>query len=349
MIEAPKRPLRVELLNASHLSKIPLRKRATYLPLLQLMLVRSFLAQAEEKLHQLISKRQPKCLVAFEDQNLIAFCLIEPYNLRGTCWTISPPDVIDEESDISHKNISYALIHKALSYKNNSANSWIIKCSTNQLEQLAASRELGFQPLKLFNSWSLPTKANKLNESIKKHILPSGLEWQRITRSNANLLWPLEKSQGSVHLRQILDRQLNDLVNHNKYGEGVLLSTKENSKVAIAGLINRSNLQNRIVLEMLTDTTWDIRVGDAIPFIINEMYKLNKSVSIETSSRDEELTESIAQFGCIRNEEQILLGRSLWRRQTSGKLIQGAKSLESMLEGLKPQQPPLPTPSLGRR
>ena len=50
----------------------------------------------------------------------------------------------------------------------------------------------------------------------------------------------------------------------------------------------------------------------------------------------------------LEGEEKILLGRSIWKRKTNKTIIKGAKSIESMIEILQPQTPPLPSPTQGR-
>ena len=76
---------------------------------------------------------------------------------------------------------------------------------------------------------------------------------------------------------------------------------------------------------------------------------MSKTFRLITTSEDEPLNTLLEQLRWKRAGEELLLGRSLWRRQVSNKLLLGARPLQSMLGRLQPQQPPLPTPILGRR
>ena len=51
----------------------------------------------------------------------------------------------------------------------------------------------------------------------------------------------------------------------------------------------------------------------------------------------------------FRGDEQLLLGRSMWRRQSPQRNLQLTRSLDQVLGRLRPQGTPLPTPSLGDR
>jgi hypothetical protein len=62
---------------------------------------------------------------------------------------------------------------------------------------------------------------------------------------------------------------------------------------------------------------------------------------------DARLQSIVQRCGFHSQQTQLVLGRSLWRKLGSRELS-GIRPLESMLGRLQPQQPPLPTPSLGR-
>ena len=99
----------------------------------------------------------------------------------------------------------------------------------------------------------------------------------------------------------------------------------------------------------MRDISWDSRLETVLPIVLNSLKEPNKRIVLETSSEDAQLTKLINGVGWKEDQENLLLGRTQWRRQLNSKLIPGTRSLKSMLGRLQPQTPPLPTPSLGPR
>ena len=127
-----------------------------------------------------------------------------------------------------------------------------------------------------------------------------------------------------------------------------MLITKDNGKdIAIAGLITRYWKQHQLTIELLRDIAWDIRITGAFKSILNNLLSSRVNISLETSQEDEYLTELLENLGWTLDHEILLLGRTMWRRQEGRKLISGAKKLESMIGGLNPQTPSLPSPAIG--
>ena len=71
----------------------------------------------------------------------------------------------------------------------------------------------------------------------------------------------------------------------------------------------------------------------------------NKSnILVEVSNDDRQTNQLLDAKGWKLVDEKILLGKSLWRRSETKKLIP-TKTLDSMIGSLNPQNPPLPSPS----
>ena len=311
---------------------------------LETMLWRGWLARAEQQLPSLLPTRQPSCLVALEQKNLVGLVVIRPYNRRGTCWSVTSPELITSPRHCSKQSVSRDLLKNAIQQGSKRAQSWILRCPVNDTDQLALARVLGFQPLKLFQCWTPPSL---MAQSIP--TWPDELSWQQLSRRTASLLWPLEKAGGSGHLRQIVDRQWIDLLDQNQTGSGVLLTQGGATITAIAGLVSHPGTNAETVLELMRDVGWDPRLSQALPKVLADLTSMSKTFRLITTSEDEPLNTLLEQLRWKRAGEELLLGRSLWRRQVSNKLLLGARPLQSMLGRLQPQQPPLPTPSLGRR
>jgi len=341
----------VESLKARHFPMLNASAEARQLQWLQTMLLRGWIARAEEHLPNLLPARHPCCLVAIEQNQLLALVVARPYNRRGSCWSVTMPELLATPGEYSLRRVRHDLLQSALQLGSNRAKSWVLRCPASDADQLALTRELGFQPLKLFQFWTAPLAETQSPQTqhASPSDLPGDLSWQQITHRTANLLWPLEQAGGSGHLRQIVDRQSIDLLDQSQDGTGVMLCHSGGFDKAIAGLVSRPESEQRPVLELLRDVGWDPRLTKALPIILSHAIKPSLQAKLLTASEDEPLNQLLDQLGWQPAGEEMLLGRSLWRRQMNSKLIPGTRPLESMLGRLRPQRPPLPTPSLGRR
>ncbi len=349
MIEAYNSPLRVEPLNAAHFPMLNASNFSNHSAWLQSIFFRSFLAGAEVRFPNVLEARNPFCLIAHEREVLVGIGIVQPYNLRGTCWSISFPETPSAARSCTQRNLYLTLLQKAFEIGKSQAKSWIVRCRATNTEQLAIARELGFQPLKLLQSWKPTTKV--LNDSKKDfpYYLSNELRWEKITRKTAPMLLSLEQASLSGHLRQITDRQSKDLMDHNKPGSGILVATTGGTSAAIAAIMNVPGETPYKIFQLIRDVAWDDRITKAIPFIQNQLPLATNDFQLETHSEDESLTKLLENFGWERTKEEVLLGRSIWRRQGSTRHLKGTKSLESILGGFQPQQPQLPTPTLERR
>ena len=311
------------------------------------MVFYNWIGQAERNLPSLLPATKPLCLVALEYKKPIATVVATPFNRRGTCWSLDFPELLSEPKECSLSQIKQSLLQKALGFEKTKAQSWLIRCQANDKSLLSIARGNGFQPLKIFNCWS--SKGTITSVTNSTNLKNSLFEWQKINKENANHLLRLEQVGQSSNLRQILDRQLRDLIELKQALSGVLISNESIPVSVIAGLLLRETNENKLTIELLRDLAWDERIVRGIPYILEEINKFNDNILIETSIEDQNLTELLSDIGCTFQHENILLGKTLWRRQGSRKVINGAKNLESMLGRLRPNTPPLPAPSLEPR
>ena len=335
--------LRVEPLQAKHLPMLGLSKQLKSIWWVQIMLLKTWLAEAEGKLQGIIPMRQPRCLVALENNDLIAIIVLQPANKRGSCWGISLPEFIKEPLINSRISITKILLKEALRLDNNLSKSWVIKSYSYDSTTLSLLRELGFQPLKIIKCWTYKLPTNKI-KNIKSY--PNKVYWEKLSRTNAKLLFQLQKSCESAHLREILDIQRIDLLEKNHSYNGVLISQRNSLEIPILGLITPICSENQYTLEIIRDIAWDSRVEDSLSKILDELLILEPRLSIESSSDDDKLNKQLENLNWTENYDLIVLGKSLWKRKLNNKFITDDSSLKSIFSGLKPNQPPLPTPTL---
>lgn len=348
-VESASSSLQVEPLKAVHLTWLQATDQSLLLPRLQSLLVRGWLAQAESLFPGLLVNRQPLALVASEEQSLRSLLLVQPHNRQASCWrlelqTLTPPTMH------SQGELTRALFKLALTGGHARSRSWVVRCSASDSVQLGILRELGFQPIRTLKRW----RHHSESTSISPTSWPEGCSWVPITRQSAPSLWALDQASTTSHQRQIVDRHPIDLLDQAGAGSGILLTSSQNPKdgsspTAIAGLVRQQRSDDAQVFELLREPAWDQRLDAALPALLNQLKERCPLATLVCNSEDSRLATQIDSLGWQSMDDELLLGRSLWRRQTQARRLQATRPLESMLGRLQPQQPPLPTPVLGRR
>ena len=219
--------------------------------------------------------------------------------------------------------------------------SWVIRCPASDADAIALMRELGFQPLRPYQSW-LPPQPSASPSSLRG-IDP--LSWLPITRRTAQLLWPIEQVGNFSHLRQITDRHWLDLLDRNAPGCGVLVD----GETVLAGCIRLTESSDHGTFELLRDVAWDPRLEQALPVVLGRVLQQGALRSLITAFDDAPLSRVLEAQGWTRGGEQLLLGRSMWRRHVAHRNLQLSRSLDDVFGRLRPQGSPLPNPSLGPR
>ena len=332
----------IEPLAIRHLQQLQMSSEAGQLPRLQAVLLGDWLARIEQRFPDLLPSRSPRCLVALENERLVAAVVVRPYNRRGSCWSVQMPEALASTTACSVRSIQLNLLQQALQLGSPLVRSWVVRCPAADVDRVALMRELGFQPLRSLQAWRPPAPSSTPAADAD---LPEGLSWQVINRRTAQLLWPIELGGSFSHLRQITDRHWIDLLDRTGPGCGVLLA--EDS--VLAGCLQLGEGRRGDQLELLRDLAWDPRLEDALPALLQRIQRDANPSALITALEDEPLSDGLLAEGWQRGEEQLLLGRSMWRRQTSPRNLQLVRPLGQVFNRLRPGQAPLPTPSLGRR
>ena len=251
------------------------------------------------------------------------------------CVPKSEPCFIGESISHSRYNLLQRLLQKIIYDSNIKTQSFLICINTYDSQNLSIIRQSGFQPLRIKKYWT--------NENIfypKRNVTEDKYYWEKLNKENTQQIWRLEQSRQSINLRSIFDRQWYDIFEKRTFLTGVI-KCKENR--IIAGLIPSVCPQFNLSLELIRGLAWDERLNLLIPQKINSMQLNKRKFYLETTSEDNKLNQILNNSGWVVQEEKILLGRSIWKRQNSYKL----KSLESKiitnLVGNLQQQPELPS------
>ena len=315
---------------------------AGQLPRLQAVLLGDWLARIEQRFPDLLPSRSPRCLVALENERLVAAVVVRPYNRRGSCWSVQMPEALSSTTISSVRSIQLNLLQQALQLGSPLVRSWVVRCPAADVDRISLMRELGFQPLRSLQAWHPPEFSPTPAAEVD---LPRGLSWQAINRRTAQLLWPIELGGSFSHLRQITDRHWLDLLDRTGPGCGVLVA----DDAVLAGCLQLGEGRRGDQLELLRDLAWDPRLEEALPALLQRIQRDAGPSVLITAIEDEPLSDGLLAEGWQRAEEQMLLGRSMWRRQTSPRNLQLVRPRGQVFNRLRPGQTPLPTPSLGRR
>ena len=325
----------IEPLKLKHLSMLRTKNNSKYLGKFQVLLSKKWFSSLESNFNSIIPTRNSKCYIAIERNNIIAYIIAKPLNRRGSCWLISEPDFIGSSISYSRYNLLQNLLRKVLYESNINTQSFLVSINTNDNQNLSIMRQSGFQPLKIVKYWNRKNvDKNNKNENKDSFI------WEKLTEENSQQIWRLEQSKESISFRSIFDRQWIDIYEKRNVLTGVIKS-KENS--VIAGLIPSICPQYDYSMELIRGLAWDERLDVSIPQRINNIKLGQKKIYLETTSEDNKLNTILKKSNWEINEERVLLGRSIWKRQNGFKLKSLETELLSNLVGNLKQQPELPS------
>ena len=325
----------IEPLKLKHLSMLRADNNSKYLGIFQILLCKKWFSSLESSLTNLIPTRNSTCLVAVERYNIIAYILATPINRRGTCWCISEPYFIGESISFSRYNLLQNLLRKVLYKSNINTQSFLISIKTNDNQNLSVIRQSGFQPLRIIKYWNRKEDIKHRKKEYKDNFI-----WEKLNEENSQQIWRLEQAKESINFRSIFDRQWHDIYEKRNALTGIIKS-KENN--IIAGLIPSICPQYDYSLELIRGLTWDERLNQSIPQRINNIKIGKNKCYIETTSEDKKLNEVLNRSNWEIAEERVLLGRSVWKRQSGYKLKSIETELLTNLVGNLQQQPELPS------
>ena len=121
------------------------------------------------------------------------------------------------------------------------------------------------------------------------------------------------------------------------------------NETVLAGCLQLNEGARANQLELLRDLAWDPRLEKALPWLLARIQREARTAALISALDDAPLAQVMQAQEWQRSEEQLLMGRSMWRRQTSPRQLQISRPLDQVLGRLRPGQTPFPTPSLGRR
>lgn len=263
-------------------------------------------------------------------------------NRRGTCWEVDHLALAQARGPLSPPDgeVVEALVREAIQSTRGVA-SWIATSSVLDGQRQGFLRSQGFQQVRLDQLWQWTPKG-------EPPALPSGLKAQPLNRQTAPLLWHLEQSCCPAHLRHVFDRRIEDLLDQSG-GSGWLLVDDSRNEAVAAIRHQTHHPEVGLVAELSLQPGREDLYGLQSAWLLHRLARPGTPLVVRSDRDDEARRTWLEGFGATLLGEQLLMARTVWRRQ---EVIQPARQaalrLEAMLDQWKPSPRSLPTP-VGQR
>ena len=326
---------------------MPLLQDPAFLDL-QPLLQRALLLQGPEQLLHALAARRPlaaQVLVAYRDpQQPLGLVVSQRLNRSGSCFELlhlRSAGACLAAAESGAAAVESALVREAIP-RARSAASWITSCSSLDLQRQGLLRQLGFQPLRQEVLWRWQPPQGQPAPPAPG----ADLQVRQLNRRTGALLWHLEQASCPAQLRQLLDRRCEDLLDQSRAPSLLLVDTNRQVAVAAVRRLRRSSAGLSEV-ELTLHPGWKHLVGSPLEQLLLAATAGSGACLIRSDLLSGELNGWLHQLGLERLGEQVLLGRSVWRRQSPQINDAMARRLEAVVAQWQPRRRPLPTP-LGR-
>ena len=346
----------VEPLQGWHL---PLLDDPALVPL-QPLAQRALLLALPDRLMSAVSPRRPRApqvLLALgrdPEHRTHALGLIgsRRLNRSGSCWQVEhlllSGEATDPRLSPGRRPVTLGLLQEAIQRVRGAA-SWITTVDATDSALLAALREQGFQPLRTDCLWRWqPADGPPLVEALAPAGPAAELQLRPLNRRTAALLWHLEQAACPAQLRQLLDRRVEDLLDQSQGCGWMLVDPSRNQAVAGVRRLEEHPGGGQWV-EFSLHPGWNHLLGPATERLLRQIAAhSSEALWLQAEAADEARRSWLDALGAEPHGEQVLMARSVWRRQEGQPARGAARRIEAVLEQLQPRRRPLPTPVVPR-
>lgn len=339
---APLTGCRVEPLQGWHL---PLIDDPALLPL-QSLLQRLLLLSLPRRLAAGLGRRSTSggaALVALSAEGggrprVLGVLVSRPLNRRGSCWEVQHLRLaLAAPAASSGAIVASCLLREAIQ-RTRGASSWVASASSLDDARLALLRQQGFQPQRLERVWRWQPSAASPQPAV-----PAGLQLRPLHARNAALLWHLEQATCPAPLRQVLDRRIEDLLDRSEGRGWLLIDAERNEAVAGARWLAPHPAGGQRV-ELSVHPGWGSLHGPACELLLHHLARSGEPLWLHSPTDDTARHAWLEQLGAQQQGEEVLMARSLWRRQEGQASLNPARRLSAVLETLQPGRQSVPTP-----
>ncbi|MFM8604107.1 MAG: hypothetical protein ACKOBY_00970, partial [Cyanobium sp.] len=348
----PGQSFSIDALQGWHL---PLLDDPAFLPL-QPLLQRALLLAVPDRLITALASRPPLAphvLVATGRdrrgrQQALGLIVSRRLNRSGSCWQVEhlrlSLQLSTDPSTPSRRTIAGALLREAI-LRGRGAASWIAVAAGVDDERLAWLREQGFQPQRTDRVWRWTPggRHSEPSASPSATALPDNLQLRPLHSRTAALLWHLEQACCPAPLRQLLDRRVEDLLDQSRNRGWMLIDPARSEAVAAVRCLEEHPSGGQQV-EFSLHPGWSHLLGPATEQLLRQLAQRHNPLWLVSEVGDSQRgawLESIEAESC---GEQVLMARSVWRRQEWQPAHAAGRRLAAVLEQLQPRRQPLPSP-----
>jgi hypothetical protein len=346
----PTAPIRVTSLQGWHL---PLLDDPAFLPL-QPLLQRSLLLSVPRHLISALvqsARQAPLVLVASQldargRSRPVGLLLARSHNHSGSCWEVQHLTLaswVVDQSSSGCRAIAAALLREAIR-RTRGASSWIATASSHDAPRLATLRELGFQPQRTQRLWQWQAPPAP---AADRAPLPGALQLRPLQRRNAALLWHLEQATCPAPLRQLLDRRVEDLLDRSEGRGWLLIDSDRNEAVAAVRWLSDQPAGGPLV-ELSVHQAWSHLLGAPCEQLLASLAGPAQPLWLHSDVDDGPRQDWLTRLGAEECGDEVLMARTVWRRQEGSVSLRAAHRLGAVLEQLQPGRRPVPTP-VGQR
>jgi hypothetical protein len=169
---------------------------------------------------------------------------------------------------------------------------------------------------------------------------------QRLHRGTASLLWHLEQATCPAQLRQLLDRRVEDLLDQSGNRGWMLVDTARKEAVAaVRWLADRPDGGLRV--ELSVHPLWQHLLGAPCERLLQALAVGGVPLWLTSEVGDRARHQWLTALGAEPQQEEVLMARSVWRRQGASPARLRVARLGAVLEQFQPRRRPLPTPAGG--
>lgn len=297
----------------------------------------------------------PLVFAARQGNLILALCSCSPANRRRSCWQLDDLTEVAPSLSLPCRQVERSLLQEAMNHARG-ASSWVARVGATNAELLSVLRELGFQPLRQSSLWCPPTGKNpsttflndgdRLTPSAPSPSRADPLDLVPIDRRHLQLFRHLEQTSCPAPLRELLDRRQNDLLDQCARGSSLLVDRRRQVAVAALRRLPRQwLLQGPAMTELLCHRAWDSRLDASLERLFMALPEAAARGVLRADDLTTDLRRWLVERDFERVGDEVLMARSVWRRQKRLLALPAARRLEEVLGSFQPRRTPLPTPS----
>ena len=281
-----------------------------------------------------LEKNKYKCIIAIESKKIIGYVYSYPINNKKTCLKINSPLILEDNINISRRDLILNLIRNSINNNNLNSSNWFISAEINNNDLISCSRELGFQPLQEIILWKKEKCNNYIyNDDYAKFYEP-------INRKNIKKFLKFVRSNETIVIRNLLDLDYNDIYKRLDKECGMIVKNED----ILLGILKDISYENKNVYSLIRGKLWNSDLKTLLGIILQNLIEKRNKVVIKTYSHDKELNSFLKDSNLIEIQQELILVRNTLIKKDIKSKNQIIKPWENLIGKINPQGDAFPSP-----